>query len=116
MKQVWFCEKCCTVGCVDILRDEVYAVVRSIKISHLSLSPQCDNAVALLRCINSNLITSCESMREDPEIPSWVVEPASQFLGFPVSQTQLDRELESILRPLRVEIEPQDGGGTTERG
>src|SRR6266496_37976 len=112
-KQVWFCETCQQVGYAELEpHTDVYSAMRAIKRSHKALSPTCTVPVERMRVINTAIITSKEALVAG--VPEWVVDPASQFLGFEsqgekevslASTDRLERELRSILQPLGVESE-----------
>lgn len=82
-KQVWFCEGCQKVGCAElVVHADVFSAIHALKASHRSISPACSVPVTQLRCMNTAMITSKDALIADASIPSWVVDPASQFLGF----------------------------------
>lgn len=83
MKQVWFCERCCHVGCVAYEGDEgAFSVITCIADAHKDVSASCSVPVTGLRVINPTVINSLAALVADRSIPSWVVESASA-LFFP---------------------------------
>ncbi len=93
-KQVWFCQGCQKVGCVELAQHiDVFSAVSRIEGDHRRVSPGCQTSIrgiqiinnALIRgiqIINNALITSREALVADASIPEWARDPASQFLGF----------------------------------
>jgi hypothetical protein len=80
-RQVWFCEACHQVGCVEgEAHADVYKAMVILREAHQRVSPTCPIPVTLLRVINTAVIASRDTLIADPSIPAWVREPASLFL------------------------------------
>ena len=83
-QQVWFCEGCRTVGCVELSSqlDDVFSVIYRIEDDHQQRSPDCQIPVAGTRVINTAIISSKPTLVADISIPRWAIEPLAAALGF----------------------------------
>jgi hypothetical protein len=76
--QVWFCEWCHLVEYTQIRQGEdFHIVIAAIGALHEAYAPQCTRM--MIRAMNSNLVTSRESLIG--EVPEWAVERIAQLMG-----------------------------------
>jgi hypothetical protein len=78
-KQVWFCEECQVVSCVNYRkRADLLTVLVVINENHHYLSPGCSHSA--IRVINSDIIVSREALNENSTIPDWARERLAELL------------------------------------